>query len=107
MNPLIWVITIVTLLITPLITTHEPPSRGSGLRLRVSGFGFRGEGVSGSGFIRARGFASVQRFGLQGLVPDIFRWVVTVIGGLQKVCIPYRSLIELYTLNSPPVVPLI
>ena len=26
-SPLIWVITIVTLLITPLITTHEPPSR--------------------------------------------------------------------------------
>ena len=26
-NPLIWVITIVTLLITPLITTHDPPSR--------------------------------------------------------------------------------
>ena len=26
LSPLIWVITIVTLLITPLITTHEPPS---------------------------------------------------------------------------------
>ena len=26
-SPLIWVIVIVTLLITPLITTHEPPSR--------------------------------------------------------------------------------
>ena len=26
-SPLIWVITIVTLLITPLITTHEHPSR--------------------------------------------------------------------------------
>ena len=26
-SPLIWVITIVTLLITPLITTPEPPSR--------------------------------------------------------------------------------
>ena len=25
---LIWVISIVTLLITPLITTHEPPSKG-------------------------------------------------------------------------------
>ena len=25
-SPLIWVITIVTLLLTPLITTHEPPS---------------------------------------------------------------------------------
>ena len=39
--PLIWVITIVTLLITPLITTHEPPStvwdsgfRASALTLR-------------------------------------------------------------------------
>ena len=28
---LIWVITIVTLLITPLITTHDPPSTGSPL----------------------------------------------------------------------------
>ena len=27
-SPLIWVISIVTLLITPLITTHEPPSTG-------------------------------------------------------------------------------
>ena len=27
-NPLIWVISIATLLITLLITTHEPPSRG-------------------------------------------------------------------------------
>ena len=26
--PLIWLIITVTLLITPLITTHEPPSRG-------------------------------------------------------------------------------
>ena len=26
MSPLIWVITIVSLIITPLITTHEPPS---------------------------------------------------------------------------------
>ena len=25
-SPLVWVFTIVTLLITPLITTHEPPS---------------------------------------------------------------------------------
>ena len=31
-SPLIWVITIVILLITLLITTHEPPSRGLGLR---------------------------------------------------------------------------
>ena len=37
-GPLIWVITIVTLLITPLITTHEPPSRGG----RVEGLGFSG-----------------------------------------------------------------
>ena len=29
-SPLIWVITIVALLITPLITTHEPPSRYAG-----------------------------------------------------------------------------
>ena len=28
-SPLIWVITIVILLITPHITTHEPPSRGA------------------------------------------------------------------------------
>ena len=34
-----------------------------------------------------------------------FRWVVTVIGALQKVYIPYSSLLEaLYTLNSPLVV---
>ena len=26
-SPLKWVITIVTILITPLITTHEPPNR--------------------------------------------------------------------------------
>ena len=26
-SPLSWVITLVTLLITPLITTHEPPSK--------------------------------------------------------------------------------
>ena len=28
-SPLIWVITIVTLLRTPLVTTHEPPSRSN------------------------------------------------------------------------------
>ena len=28
-SPLIWVIIIATLIITPLITAHEPPSRGS------------------------------------------------------------------------------
>ena len=32
-NPLIWVIIIVTLLVTPLLTTHEPPSRLSLSRL--------------------------------------------------------------------------
>ena len=35
-SPLIWVISIVTLLVTLLITTHEPPSRGVRLRT-VSG----------------------------------------------------------------------
>ena len=35
-SPLIWVIITVTLLITPLITTHEPPSR-----CRCVGFGAR------------------------------------------------------------------
>ena len=43
-SPLIWrVITIVTLLITPLITTHEPPSglvQGSGFRVRAWGVRF-------------------------------------------------------------------
>ena len=28
-SPLIWVMTTATLLMTPLITTHEPPSKGS------------------------------------------------------------------------------
>ena len=32
MSPLIGVITIVTLITTPLITSHEPPSRASGFR---------------------------------------------------------------------------
>ena len=35
-SPLIWVITTVTLLITLLITTHEPPSKGRS-DLRVKG----------------------------------------------------------------------
>ena len=35
-SPLIWVITIVILLITLLITTHEPPSRAWKLALRES-----------------------------------------------------------------------
>ena len=30
-SPGIWVISMLTLLITPLITTHEPPSRISGI----------------------------------------------------------------------------
>ena len=30
-SPLVWVISIVTLLITLLITTHEPPRRGGGI----------------------------------------------------------------------------
>ena len=42
-SPLIWVISIVTLLITLVITTHEPPSRG------VSGQRSRGLGFSGPG----------------------------------------------------------
>ena len=33
---LIWVILAATLLITPILTTHEPPSRGLDLLLRVS-----------------------------------------------------------------------
>ena len=37
-SPVIWVISTVTLLITPLITTHEPPSRDSGLGPGVQGF---------------------------------------------------------------------
>ena len=60
-SPLVWFISIVTLLITPFITTHEPPSRGwgpgglwlqswkfEGLRFcfvfwfRVAGLGLRG-----------------------------------------------------------------
>ena len=34
-NPLIWVVSIVTLLVTLLITTHEPPSTGFIQRLRL------------------------------------------------------------------------
>ena len=30
-SPLIWVISVVTLLLTLLITTHEPPSREGGM----------------------------------------------------------------------------
>ena len=48
-SPVIWVISTVTLLITPLITTHEPPRRAYG-----SGF-FRGFGVCGLGlWVRGR-----------------------------------------------------
>ena len=43
-NPLIWVI-IVTLLITPLITTHEPPSTVL-LYLGRVGWGARGPGMA-------------------------------------------------------------
>ena len=32
-SPLIWVVCIVTPLVTLLITTHEPPSRGLGFRV--------------------------------------------------------------------------
>ena len=42
-SPLIWVITIVTLLITPEITPHEPPSRAWELR----GLWFTGLGLGG------------------------------------------------------------
>ena len=40
----IWVITIVTLLIIPLITAHEPPSM-VWFRGLVAHFGFKGLGV--------------------------------------------------------------
>ena len=55
---LIWVISIVTLLITPLITTHEPPSRGFRF---LKGFlrGFR------KGFLK--GFLKGLAGGFQGL----------------------------------------
>ena len=33
-SPLIWVISVVTLLLTPYVTTHEPPSGASGHALR-------------------------------------------------------------------------
>ena len=50
-NPLIRVISKVTLLITPLITTHEPPSRALGfLGFRVQGCGYKEMLVQGSGF---------------------------------------------------------
>ena len=42
---LIWVVSIVTLLITLLITTHEPPSRGSqtvAQRTLITGFTWLG-----------------------------------------------------------------
>ena len=40
LSRLIWVITIATLLITPLITTHEPPSRAE--KGAYWGLGFQG-----------------------------------------------------------------
>ena len=62
-SPLIWVITIDTLLIPPLITTHEPPSRGSGFR----GFGMVFE-LGALGFSEARLFLpSGARKSLSGL----------------------------------------
>ena len=64
-NPLIWVITIVNPIITPLITTHEPPSVElpglhqlfkspgcvllKGLRQEVGAAAFLEFGVEGSG----------------------------------------------------------
>ena len=39
-----WVISIATLLIALLITTHEPPSKSSGRRLEVWGLGSLGDG---------------------------------------------------------------
>ena len=40
-SPLLWLLSILTLLIAPLITTHEPPSRGlRGLGFMVLGIGF-------------------------------------------------------------------
>ena len=61
-RPLVWVITILTLLITPLIATHEPPSRVlycRGVPLRS----FRGLGGIGCGSFRVQG----QGLVLQGL----------------------------------------
>ena len=43
--------------------------------------------------------------GPRNLSRACFSWVVSLIGALQKVYIPYGSHIEaLYTLNSPPIV---
>ena len=63
-SPLIWVRSIVTLLITLLIATHEPPSRGYKYRvtllltpsrgLRFEGFGFEG-GSRGLGDLESSG----------------------------------------------------
>ena len=66
-SPLIWLISIVTLIITPFITTHEPPrplasmrivDAGSQSHLRglgCRGLGFRVWGFRGSGFRGFRG----------------------------------------------------
>ena len=51
-SPLIGVITIVTLIITPLISTHEPPSMDCGsvrFRFRVERLGFRFDGFGFEG----------------------------------------------------------
>ena len=39
-SPLIWVIIMATLLIIPLITTHEPPRRVQGFTLLLDGLGY-------------------------------------------------------------------
>ena len=39
-SPLIWVVSTVNLLITPLITTHEPPSRVWGCRVESRVWGY-------------------------------------------------------------------
>ena len=44
-SPLIWVISIVTPLMTPLITTHEPPSGFLGFQDLGSSWGLRVEGL--------------------------------------------------------------
>ena len=61
-SPLMWVVTIATLLLTPLISTHEPPSTtvlGSG----CFGLGFRGlKPMQGPKFrILPKGLDTVQK----------------------------------------------
>ena len=55
-SPLIWVISTVTLLITPLITTHEPPSRlslGSKVWVRGSSYKAPGSKIYSTAYARA------------------------------------------------------